>query len=155
MHEMPELLDWKKTSPRWNSKQNDQSDADEFWSIKSITSRIQKTDKYLMKTYRALVRVQTRGRTNYVKTEVRAESQQDARWLLWAQYGFHSIYSGPDVVNTRRAAWSPSTRCPSRHWAGSTLIFPYSLTPAVTAFVGGLDFFARKQWHFVRDFLKT
>jgi hypothetical protein len=63
-----------------------------------------KTDKYLMKTYRALVRVHTRGRTNYVKTEVRAESQQDARWLLWAQYGFHSIYSGPELVNTRRAA---------------------------------------------------
>ena len=57
-----------------------------------------------MNTYRALVRVHTRGRTNYVKTEVRAESQQDARWLLWAQYGFHSIYSGPDVVNTRLAA---------------------------------------------------
>jgi hypothetical protein len=75
-----------------------------FDEFKSITSRIQKTDKYLMKTYRALVRVHTRGRTNYVKTEVRAESQQDARWLLWAQYGFHSIYSGPDVVNTRRAA---------------------------------------------------
>ena len=63
-----------------------------------------KIDKYLMNTYRALVRVHTRGRTNYVKTEVRAESQQDARWLLWAQYGFHRIYSGPDVVNTRRAA---------------------------------------------------
>ncbi len=57
-----------------------------------------------MKTYRALVRVHTRGRTNYVKTEVRAESVQDARWLLWAQYGFLSIYSGPDLVNTRRAA---------------------------------------------------
>ncbi len=57
-----------------------------------------------MKTYRALIRVHTRGRTNYVKTEVHAESQQDARWLLWAQYGFYSIYSGPDVVNTRKAA---------------------------------------------------
>jgi hypothetical protein len=63
-----------------------------------------KTDKYLMKTYRALVCVHTRGRTNYVKTEVRAESAQDARWLLWAQYGFHSIYSGPELVNTRWAA---------------------------------------------------
>ena len=62
-----------------------------------------KTDKYLMKTYRALVRVQTRGRTNYVKTEVRAESSQDARMLLWAQYGFHSIQSGPELVNTRKA----------------------------------------------------
>jgi hypothetical protein len=59
------------------------------------------TDKYLMKTYRAIVRVYTRGRTNYMKTEVRAESVQDARWLLWAQYGFHSIYSGPDLVNAR------------------------------------------------------
>jgi hypothetical protein len=75
-----------------------------FDEFKSITSRIQKTDKYLMKTYRALVRVQTRGRTNYVKTEVRAESSQDARMLLWAQYGFHSIHSGPELVNTRRAA---------------------------------------------------
>ena len=84
-------------------QKNDQSDADEFWSIKSITSRIKKTDKYLMKTYRALVRVQTRGRTNYVKTEVRAESSQDARMLLWAQYGFHSIHSGPELVNTRKA----------------------------------------------------
>ena len=56
-----------------------------------------------MKTYRALVRVQTRGRTNYVKTEVRAESSQDARMLLWAQYGFHCIQSGPELVNTRKA----------------------------------------------------
>jgi hypothetical protein len=74
-----------------------------FDEFKPITSRIQKTDKYLMKTYRALVRVQTRGRTNYVKTEVRAESSQDARMLLWAQYGFHSIHSGPELVNTRKA----------------------------------------------------
>ncbi len=56
-----------------------------------------------MKTYRALVRVHTRGRTNYVNTEVRAESSQDARMLLWAQYGFHSIQSGPALVNTRKA----------------------------------------------------
>ena len=56
-----------------------------------------------MKTYRALVRVQIHGRTNYVKTEVRAESSQDARMLLWAQYGFHSIHSGPELVNTRKA----------------------------------------------------
>ncbi len=60
-----------------------------------------KTDKYLMKTYRALVRVHTRGRTNYVKTEVRAESAQDARWLLWAQYGFLSIYSGPELAKSQ------------------------------------------------------
>ena len=75
-----------------------------LFSYESAAKPTTKTDKYLMKTYRALVRIHTRGRTNYVKTEVRAESQQDARWLLWAQYGFHSIYSGPDLVNTRRAA---------------------------------------------------
>jgi hypothetical protein len=80
------------------------------WIEKNNPSSIQSdheyplADKYLMKTYRALVRVDTRGSTNYVKTEVRAESAQDARCLLWAQYGFHSIYSGPELVNTRQAA---------------------------------------------------
>jgi len=36
-----------------------------------------------------------------IKTEVRAMNAQDARWLLWAQYGFHSIQSGPSQVNIR------------------------------------------------------
>ena len=72
-------------------------------NLNRLPAEFKKTDKYLMKTYRALVRVQTRGRTNYVKTEVRAESSQDARMLLWAQYGFHSIHSGPELVNTRKA----------------------------------------------------
>ncbi|NBX63162.1 MAG: hypothetical protein EBT67_12325 [Betaproteobacteria bacterium] len=61
-------------------------------------------DKYLMHTYQASVRTQVRGRSQVIKTEVRAMNAQDARWLLWAQWGFHSIQSGPAQVNTRWAA---------------------------------------------------
>ncbi len=56
-----------------------------------------------MQTYQASVRARVNGRNQIVKTEVRAMNAQDARWLLWAQYGFHSIYSGPELVNTRKA----------------------------------------------------
>jgi hypothetical protein len=52
-------------------------------------------DKYLMNTYQALVRAQVKGRSQVIKTEVRAMNTQEARWLLWAQFGFHSIQAGP------------------------------------------------------------
>jgi len=58
-------------------------------------------DKYLMHTYQASVRAQVKGRSQVIKTEVRALNAQDARWLLWAQFVFHSIQSGPSQVNTR------------------------------------------------------
>ena len=58
-------------------------------------------NKYLMHTYQASVRAQIKGRSQVIKTEVRAMNAQDARWLLWAQYGFHSIQVGPIQVNTR------------------------------------------------------
>ena len=58
-------------------------------------------DKYLMKTYQASVRTQVKDRSQVIKTEVRAMNAQEARWLLWAQFGFHSIQSGPSQVNTR------------------------------------------------------
>jgi hypothetical protein len=46
----------------------------------------------MMHTYQASVRVRANnGRSQVVRTEVRATNSQDARWLLWAQYGFHSI----------------------------------------------------------------
>ena len=60
-------------------------------------------DKYLMHTYQASVRAQVQGRIQVIRTEVRAMNAQDARWLLWAQWGFHSIQSGPTQVNTRWA----------------------------------------------------
>jgi hypothetical protein len=48
-----------------------------------------------MNTYRATVKVTINGQSQIVKTELRAPSAQDARWLLWGMYGFHSIQSGP------------------------------------------------------------
>jgi len=57
-------------------------------------------DKYLMHTYQASVRAQVKGRSQLIKTEVRAMNAQDARWLLWALYGFHSIQSGPSQVKS-------------------------------------------------------
>ena len=55
-------------------------------------------DKYLMHTYQASVRVLVKGRIQVIKTEVRAMNAQEARWLLWAQFGFHSIQAGPIQV---------------------------------------------------------
>jgi len=56
-----------------------------------------------MQTYQASVRAQVQGRSQVIRTEVRALNAQDARWLLWAQWGFHSIQLGPTQVNTRWA----------------------------------------------------
>ena len=55
-------------------------------------------DKYLMHTYQASVRAQVKGRSQVIKTEVRAMNAQEARWLLWAQFGFHSIQAGPSQI---------------------------------------------------------
>ena len=55
-------------------------------------------DKYLMNTYQASVRAHVKGRSQVIKTEVRAMNAQEARWLLWAQFGFHSIQAGPVKV---------------------------------------------------------
>jgi len=52
----------------------------------------------MMHTYQASVRAKVNGRSQVIKTEIRAMNAQDARWLLWAQYGFHSIQSGPNQV---------------------------------------------------------
>ena len=51
-----------------------------------------------MNTYQASVRVQVKGRSQVIKTEVRAVNAQEARWMLWAQYGFHSIQAGPHLL---------------------------------------------------------
>jgi len=55
-----------------------------------------------MHTYQASVRAQVQGRSQVIKTEVRAMNVQDARWLLWAQWGFHSIQSGPTQVKVSK-----------------------------------------------------
>jgi hypothetical protein len=52
----------------------------------------------MMHTYQASVRAKVNGRSQVIKTEIRAMNAQDARWLLWAQYGFHSIQAGPAPI---------------------------------------------------------
>ena len=51
-----------------------------------------------MNIYQASVRAQVKGRSQVIKTEVRAMNAQEARWLLWAQFGFHSIQAGPSQI---------------------------------------------------------
>jgi hypothetical protein len=67
------------------------------WS-RAASERVFLTNKYMMHTYKASVRFQVNGRSQVVKTEIRAPSVQDARWLLWAVYGFQSIQSGPTAA---------------------------------------------------------
>ena len=55
-----------------------------------------------MNTYQASVRAHVKGRSQVIKTEVRAMNAQEARWLLWAQFGFHSIQSGPSQINNQK-----------------------------------------------------
>ena len=57
--------------------------------------------KYWMHTYQAKVLAQFQGRSQVIPTEVRALNLQDARWLLWAQWGFHSIQYGPVKVKVQ------------------------------------------------------
>jgi len=57
--------------------------------------------KYWMQIYQATVRAQVQGRSQVIRTEVRALSPQHARWLLWAQWGFHSIQDGPLKVKVQ------------------------------------------------------
>ena len=63
--------------------------------MSSEKKQVRFLDKYLMHTYQASVRAQVKGRSQVIKTEVRAFNTQEARWLLWAQFGFHSIQAGP------------------------------------------------------------
>jgi len=67
-------------------------------STRYLAGVVQTIPKYLMHTYQASVRAQVQGRSQVIRTEVRALNAQDARWLLWAQWGFHSIQSGPTQV---------------------------------------------------------
>lgn len=52
-------------------------------------------DKYMMKTYTALVSAKVGATTKLVRTEVSASNSTDAKWLLQAIYGFHAVASMP------------------------------------------------------------
>ena len=48
-----------------------------------------------MNTYTALVSAKVGTATKLVKTEIKAACASDAKWLLQAVYGFHSVASFP------------------------------------------------------------
>jgi len=48
----------------------------------------------MMHTYQASLRSKVNGRSQVIKTEIRAMNAQDTRWLLWAKYGFHGLQAG-------------------------------------------------------------
>ncbi len=54
-----------------------------------------------MNTYQASVRAHVKGHSQVIKTEVRAMNAQEARWLLWAQFGFQSIQAGPSQIKNQ------------------------------------------------------
>jgi len=70
--------------------------------ISSEKKQVLFLDKYLMNTYQASVRAQVKGRSQVIKTEVRAMNAQEARWLIWAQFGFHSIQAGPVLKKSNK-----------------------------------------------------
>ncbi len=51
-----------------------------------------------MKTYTALVSAKAGNNTRTVKTEIKAASAAEAKWLLQAIYGFHAVSSSPAEV---------------------------------------------------------
>lgn len=61
----------------------------------------QANDKYMMHIYQETIRAQIEDRSQVIKTKIQALNAQDARWLLWAQRGFHSLQAGPSQINTR------------------------------------------------------
>ncbi len=52
-----------------------------------------------MKTYTALIKAVVNGSIRAVPTQIQALNATDARWLLQAIYGFHSIASAPIEVD--------------------------------------------------------
>jgi hypothetical protein len=58
--------------------------------------------KYFMKTFTALIKATVNGSVRAVPTQIQAQNSADARWLLLAIYGFHSLVSVPTEVNEDR-----------------------------------------------------
>ena len=52
-------------------------------------------DKYVMKTYTANISARVGNTSKLVRTEVKAASAAEAKWLLQAIYGFHAVTSMP------------------------------------------------------------
>jgi hypothetical protein len=52
----------------------------------------------MMHTYQASVRAKVNGRSQVIKTEIRALNAQDARWLLWDDYPRTALLSCAGIL---------------------------------------------------------
>lgn len=51
-----------------------------------------------MKTYTALISAKVGSNTKMVKTEIKAASAAEAKWLMQAIYGFHAVSTMPSEM---------------------------------------------------------
>lgn len=52
-----------------------------------------------MNTYTALIKAHVGNSVKVIPVEIRAQNSADARWLLQAIYGFHSLASSPTELH--------------------------------------------------------
>lgn len=52
-----------------------------------------------MNTYTALIKAHVGNSVKVIPVEIRAQNSSDARWLLQAIYGFHSLASSPSELH--------------------------------------------------------
>jgi hypothetical protein len=52
-----------------------------------------------MKTYTALIKARVGNSVKAIPVEIQAQNSSDARWLLQAIYGFHSLASSPTELH--------------------------------------------------------
>ena len=55
--------------------------------------------KYKMKTFTALVSAKVGSGSRLIKTQIRADTASEAKWLMQAIYGFHAVSSLPTEVH--------------------------------------------------------
>lgn len=67
-----------------------------------------------MKTFTALIKARVNGTERSVPTQVRAVNASDARWLLQAIYGFHSLQSVPSEVAEELLIDETATKSPEQ-----------------------------------------
>jgi hypothetical protein len=67
-----------------------------------------------MKTFTALISAKVGSSTRLIKTQIRADTASEAKWLLQAIYGFHAVSSLPSEIHEVALAELQSPRTPEQ-----------------------------------------
>ena len=67
-----------------------------------------------MNTFTALIKARVNATERSVPTQIRAVNASDARWLLQAIYGFHSVQSEPSEVAEELLIDETATKSPEQ-----------------------------------------